>query len=334
MSPRNHIRRSMLLAALMAGTVAAPLGHAQSGPDISGYPERPITLVVPYPAGGVADMFARSMAAELGKRLGQTVVVNNRAGANGNIGSAFAAKQPADGYTLLLGSISTLAVNPHMYSDMGYDPIGDLQPITLTHQMPNVLIVGSGTPYKSVADVVQAAKGQPGRIPFGSAGNGNSMHLAGEMFQKQSGIELMHVPYKGAPPALTDVVGGTLPMMFINLPSVIGYADSEKIRVLAVTDDKRSAMLPDVPTFAEAGVPGVVFNVWNGILARRGTPQAIVGKLNQEMVAILNMPEFRASLEKQGYEVLSSTPEEFETLLKDDTAAMGKLVRDAGIKMN
>lgn len=334
MNADNRIRRSLVLAALLSGIATAPYIHAQSGSSAAGYPEKPLTLVVPYPAGGVADMFARSMAVELGKRLGQTVVVNNRAGANGNIGSAYAAKQPADGYTLLLGSTSTLAVNPHLYSDMGYDPIKDLQPITLTHQMPNVLIVGKGTPYKSVADVVDAAKGQSGQIPFGSAGNGNSMHLAGLVFQKQAGIELMHVPYKGAPPALTDVVGGTLPMMFINLPAVVGYAESDKIRVLAVTDDKRAPMLENVPTFAEAGVPGVISIVWNGILVRKGTPQPIVEKLNAEMVAILNTPEFRQSLESQGYEVLSSTPEEFTALLKKDTAAMGKLTREAGIKMD
>src|SRR5690606_2181109 len=256
MAFKRNRRRNILLAVLLAGMANVPFVYAQSAAE---YPTRPVTLVVPYPPGGVADMFARSMADELGKRLNQAVVVSNRAGANGNIGSAFAAKQPADGYTLLLGSISTLAVNPHMYSDMGYDPIKDLQPITLTHQMPNVLIVGSKTPYKTVADVIQAAKEKPGEIPFGSAGNGNSMHLAGEIFQKQSDIKLMHVPYKGAAPALTDVVGGTLPMMFINVPSVVSYVDSDRIRVLAVTDKKRAPMLPNVPTFAEAGVSDVTF---------------------------------------------------------------------------
>lgn len=334
MNQRTRICRSLAVAIFLAGTVLSVQGYAQTDAKTAAYPEKPVSLVVPYPAGGVADQFARSMASELGKRLGQPVVVNNRAGANGNIGSAYAAKQSADGYTMLLGSISTLAVNPNLYADMGYDPVTDLQPITLTHQMPNVLIVGADTPYKSVADVVAAAKSKPGEIPFGSAGNGNSMHLAGVMFQKQSGTTLMHVPYKGAPPALTDVMGGTLPMMFINLPGVVSHTKSGKIRILAVTDTKRSSMLPDVPTFEEAGIPGVLFNVWNGILVPHGTPDAIVEKLNHEMVGILQDPSFRKMLENQGYEVLSSTPQEFAQLLKKDTAAMGDLVKSAGLKID
>ncbi|PJX28360.1 MFS transporter [Advenella sp. S44] len=315
---------------LLVGMIFFSPGYAQADK----YPDKPITFVVPYPAGGVADQFARSMASELGKRLGQSVVVSNRAGANGNIGSAYAAKQPADGYTLLLGSTSTLAVNPHMYKDMGYDPIKDLQPVTLTHQMPNVLIVGAGTPYKRVEDVIKAAKREPGRIPFGSAGNGNSMHLAGELFQKQSGTKLMHVPYKGAPPALTDVMGGSLPMMFINLPAVVGYADSDKIRILAITAPARAKVLPNVPTFEQAGVSGVISSVWNGILVRSGTPDEIVKKLNENIVAILQSEAFRQPLESQGYEVLSSTPQEFADLLRKDTEVMGQQVRDAGVHID
>jgi len=330
MNPSNPVRRRYAIAALLAGMTFFSSVYAQADQ----YPDKPITFVVPYPPGGVADQFARSMASELGKRLGQSVVVSNRAGANGNIGSAYAAKQPADGYTLLLGSTSTLAVNPHLYKDMGYDPIKDLQPVTLTHQMPNVLIVGAGTPYKSVQDVIKAAKAQPGRIPFGSAGNGNSMHLAGELFQKQSGTKLMHVPYKGAPPALTDVIGGSLPTMFINLPAVVSYAHSDKLRILAVAAPQRSKVLPDVPTFEQAGVPGVISSVWNGILVRSGTPEAIVNKLNQNIVAILQSESFRQPLESQGYEVLSSTPQEFADLLQKDTKAMGEQVRDAGIHID
>ncbi|AHG62274.1 Bug family tripartite tricarboxylate transporter substrate binding protein [Advenella mimigardefordensis] len=330
MNPSKAVRRSYVVAVLLAGMTLFSSAYAQG----DRYPDKPVTFVVPYPAGGVADQFARSMATELGKRLGQSVVVSNRAGANGNIGSAYVAKQPADGYTLLLGSTSTLAVNPHLYKDMGYDPIKDLQPVTLTHQMPNVLIVGAGTPYKNVKDVIKAAKAEPGRIPFGSAGNGNSMHLAGELFQKQSGIKLMHVPYKGAPPALTDVIGGALPTMFINLPAVVSYAHSDKLRILTVAAAQRSKVLPDVPTFEQAGVPGVISSVWNGILVRSGTPDVIVNKLNQNIVSILQAETFRQPLESQGYEVLSSTPQEFADLLQKDTNAMGEQVRDAGIHID
>ncbi|MEJ8824541.1 tripartite tricarboxylate transporter substrate binding protein [Variovorax humicola] len=299
------------------------------------FPNRPLTLVVPYPAGGVADAIARPLAQALGQRLGQPVVIDNRAGANGNIGSAWVARQqPADGYTILLGSTSTLAVNPHLYKAMGYDPVKDLQPLTLTHQMPNVLVVGPTTPYRSAADVIAAAKATPGRLAFGSAGNGNSMHLAGVQFQEKSGTKLMHVPYKGGAPALNDVLAGQIPMMFHNLPAVVSLQRGGKVRVLAVADTKRSPVLPDVPTMAEAGVPGVVSIVWNGLLVRRGTPAPIVERLNTELRAVLASPEFRKPLEAQGYEILSSTPAEFESLLIRDLAAMGETIKRADIQLD
>jgi tripartite-type tricarboxylate transporter receptor subunit TctC len=323
-----HITHRLALA--LAIGAAASAGQAQGS-----YPERPLTLVVPYPAGGVADTIARPLAQELGKRLGQPVVIDNRAGANGNIGSAFVARQqPADGYTILLGSTSTLAVNPHLYKSTGYDPARDLQPLTLTHQMPNVLVVGAGTPYKSVAEVVAAAKAQPGKLVYGSAGNGNTMHLAGVVFQEKTGSQLLHVPYKGGPPALNDVLGGQIPMMFHNLPAVVSFRQAGKVRVLAVADTKRSPVLPDVPTMAEAGAPGVVSIVWNGLLVRQGTPPAVVQRLNTELRAILESPAFRKPLEAQGYEVLSSTPAEFETLLRKDLAAMATTVQQADIRLD
>ncbi|RCW70378.1 Bug family tripartite tricarboxylate transporter substrate binding protein [Pseudorhodoferax soli] len=323
-----HITHRLALALAICASASA--GNAETP-----YPERALTLVVPYPAGGVADTIARPLAQELGKRLGQPVVIDNRAGANGNIGSAFVARQqPADGYTILLGSTSTLAVNPHLYKSMGYDPVKDLQPLTLTHQMPNVLVVGAGTPYKSVAEVVAAAKAQPGRLVYGSAGNGNSMHLAGVVFQEKTGTQLLHVPYKGGPPALNDVLGGQIPMMFHNLPAVVSFRQAGKVRVLAVAYTKRSPVLPDVPTMAEAGAPGVVSIVWNGLLVRQGTPPAVVQRLNTELRAILESPNFRRPLEAQGYEVLSSTPAEFETLLRKDLAAMATTVKQADIRLD
>ena len=323
-----HMTHRLVLA--LAIGAAASASQAQAS-----YPERPLTLVVPYPAGGVADTIARPLAQELGKRLGQPVVIDNRAGANGNIGSTFVARQqPADGYTILLGSTSTLAVNPHLYKSMGYDPVKDLQPLTLTHQMPNVLVVGAGTPYKSVAEVVAAAKAQPGRLVYGSAGNGNSMHLAGVVFQEKTGTQLLHVPYKGGPPALNDVLGGQIPMMFHNLPAVVSFRQAGKVRVLAVADTKRSPVLPDVPTMAEAGAPGVVSIVWNGLLVLQGTPPAVVQRLNTELRAILESPDFRRPLEAQGYEVLSSTPADFATLLRKDLAAMATNVKQADIRLD
>lgn len=317
------------LAAALLVTGATLTAQAQS------FPERPLTLVVPYPAGGVADTIARPLAVALGQRLGQPVVIDNRAGANGNIGSAYVAKQqPADGYTILLGSTSTLAINPHIYRSLGYDTVKDLQPLTLTHQMPNVLVVGAGTPYQSVADLVAAAKAAPGKLVYGSAGNGNTMHLAGVVFQDKTGTQLLHVPYKGGPPALNDVLAGQIPMMFHNLPAVVSFRASGKVRVLAVADSKRSSVMPDVPTMDEAGAKGVRSNVWNGLLVRRGTPPAVVQRLNIALREVLATPEFRKPLEQQGYEILSSTPAEFETLLNKELAAMAGTVKQANIQLD
>lgn len=330
---RRNATGLLLAGAALSATLSAISFSALA--QAGSYPDRPVTLVVPYPAGGVADGFARSLANALRDRLGQNVIIDNRAGANGNIGSTYVAKQAAaDGYTLLLGSTSTLAVNPHLYKSTGYDVLNDLQPITLTHQMPNVLVVNAATPFKTVADVVAAAKAKPGEISYGSAGNGNSMHLTGVMFENQSGVKMAHVPYKGGPPAMNDVLAGQIPMMFHNLPAVISLEQAGKVRVLAVADKKRSPLLPNVPTFAEAGVKGVEFVVWNGILARKGTPAAIIDRLNKEMVAVLKTPEFRKPLEEQGYEVLTSTPQGFEQLLKKDLAAMSTVVKQAGVKLD
>lgn len=315
--------------AVLVSLTAASAVSAQTA-----YPVRPVTLVVPYPAGGVADTIARPLAMELGNRLGQPVVIDNRAGANGNIGSLFVARQPADGYTILLGSTSTLAVNPHIYPSIGYDPIKDLQPITLTHQMPNVLVVGAKAPYQNVAEVVAAAKADPGALVYGSAGNGNSMHLAGVAFQEKTGTRLMHVPYRGGPPALNDVLAGTIPMMFHNLPAVVSHRKAGSVRVLAVADSKRSPVMPDVPTMDEAGATGVYSGVWNGLLLPQGASPEVVARLNKELRSILESEAFKAPFESIGYEVISSTPEQFQALLIKDSAAMAETVKKAAIELD
>ncbi|MCB2008101.1 MAG: tripartite tricarboxylate transporter substrate binding protein [Rhodoferax sp.] len=325
-------RRQLLAAIACAATLAPTLPAWAQG--IGSYPDKPLTLIVPYPPGGAADQFMRPFAQALSQRIGQNVIVDNRPGANGNIGSVHAAKQlPADGYTLLLGTTSTLAINPHLYASMGYDPLSDLQPVTLTHQMPNVLLVNPNTPYRNVADVIGAAKSKPGSLAYGSAGNGNTMHLAGELFQSRSGARLMHVPYKGGAPALNDVMAGQIPMMFNNLPAVVQVHKAGKIRVLALATAKRSPLLPDVPTMAEAGLQQADSVVWNGVLMRKGTPAAIVDYLNREMRAVLESPAFRAPIEAQGFDVLSSTPKEFEAVLQRDHALMGELIKQNNIKI-
>lgn len=310
------------------------LGAGRSALAQGSYPDKALTFIVPYPAGGAADQFARPFAQALNERLHQAVIIENRPGANGNIGSAYAAKRlPADGYTLLLGSTSTLAINPHIYPSMGYSPLDDLQPVTLTHRMPNVLVVGAQTPYRTVADLVAAAKQRPGKLEYGSAGIGNTMHMAAELFQLRAGIRLLHIPYKGGPEALNDLLGGRVPMMFHNLPAIVALVNSGKLRALAIADDKPSPLLPGVPTMAQAGIADATSVVWNGILVRRGTSMEIVDRLSRDMGAVLADPGFRGNLTAQGYEILSSTPAEFDALLRKDYAAMGELVKRANIRM-
>ncbi|MBL8310489.1 MAG: tripartite tricarboxylate transporter substrate binding protein [Burkholderiales bacterium] len=308
---------------------------AASDAQPAGYPARSVTYVVPYPAGGAADVFARSLAAELGKRLGQPVIVENRAGANGNVGSAFVARSaPADGYTLLLGSLSTLAINPHIYSSMGYDPLKDLQPVSLTHQMANVLVVNPATQYKTVAELIAAAKARPGALSYASAGNGNTMHIAAEQFKAQSGIDIAHIPYKGGPPALNDVLGGQVPMMFNNLPAIVELVNAGKLRALAVGDARRARQLPQVPTMEEAGLKGYSSIVWNGVLVRAGMPPDVVQYLAKQIAAALESPALRKPLEDQGFEVLSSTPEKFAALIRSEHAAMAPVVKASGAKLD
>lgn len=320
------------LAAAITGMYMVITAGAVQAAD---YPDRPITIVVPQPAGGAADAVARPFGQALSQRLGQPVIIENRAGANGNIAAAYVAhNQPADGYTIFFASISTLAVNPHLYKSSGFDPLKDFQPITLTNQTPNVLVVGAQTPYRSVADVIAAAKAKPGSLNFGSAGNGNTMHLTGVQFEAQTGTQLTHVPYKGGPAALNDVIAGQIPMMFHNLSAVLAFEKAGKVRILAVADTKRSPLLPNVPTMAEAGAKGVVQIAWSGMLVRSGTPQPIVDRLSREMVAILKSPEFRKAQEEQGTEVLSSTPQEFSARLKADYATMGQVIKTGNVSID
>ncbi len=323
---RSASRRLALLAlALASAAAAAPaLGQAD-------YPSRPLTYVVPFPAAGTADIFARQFAAELAKRLGQPVVVDNRAGANGNLGSAHVVNAPADGYTLLLGTVSTVAINPHIYGkNMPYDPLKDLQAVSGTHSIPNVLVVNTATPYKSVQDLIAAAKAKPGALAYASAGNGNSMHLAGEQFRVQAGIDLLHVPYKGGPPALNDVLAGQVPMMFNNLPAVLPLIRNGKLRALAVATPQRSRLLPEIPTMEEAGLKGYVSTVWNGIFVKAGTPRPIVDRLNREIVAILQSPAMRQSLEEQGFDVIPSSPEQFTAFVRAETPRWADVVKRSG----
>jgi tripartite-type tricarboxylate transporter receptor subunit TctC len=295
------------------------------------WPTKPITYIVPFPPGGTTDILARAIAQKLGPALGTTIVVENKPGAGGNIGSDFVAKAKPDGYTILGGTISSHAINPSIYKTMPYDAAKSFQPITLIGTNANVLVVGADSPFKTVQDVIAASKAKPGSISFASAGNGTSQHLSGELFKSLAGIQMEHVPYKGSGPAIQDVMAGHVPLMFDTTVVAAPHIQSGKVRALAVTSAKRVKSLPNVPTMAEAGVKGYELISWQGIFAPAGTPKDVVQRLNSEIVKILKLPEMRERLEALGLEPAGNTPEEFAAFQKAEIAKWAKVVKDAKI---
>jgi tripartite-type tricarboxylate transporter receptor subunit TctC len=315
---------SILIAAC---AVAAGSSFAQG----TTWPQKPITYIVPFPPGGTTDILARTIALKLGPALGTTIVVENKPGAGGNIGSDFVAKAKPDGYTILGGTISSHAINPSIYKTMPYDALKSFQPITLIGTNANVLVVSAGSPFKSVQDVIAAAKAKPGTISFASAGNGTSQHLSGELFKSLAGIQMEHVPYKGSGPAIQDVMAGHVPMMFDTTVVAAPHIQSGKLRALAVTSAKRVKSLPNVPTMVEAGVPGYDLVSWQGVFAPAGTPKDVVQRLNAELVKILKQPDVRERFESLGLEPVGNTPEEFAAFQKAEVAKWAKVVKDAKI---
>ncbi|SAI56364.1 putattive exported protein [Bordetella ansorpii] len=322
-------------AAFVAGACLTLPAHAQ---DARGYPERDVRLLVPFPAGGTADIAARVVAAELGKAWGKAVVVDNKAGAGGNVGTAEAARAKADGYTLLMGTVSTHAINPSVYSQLPYDPVKDFAPVTLVIPVPNILELNPAFADKhgirSVADLIAYLKANPGKVNMASTGNGTSTHLSGELFQAMTGTKMTHVPYKGSSPALTDVMAGSADLIFDNLPSSMGFLKAGKLRPLAVTTTARSAALPDVPTMAEAGVKGYEASSWFGLLAPAGTPPAIVDKIQRDVARALQQDSVKQQLRAQGAEPSGITPAEFKTFMAKETGKWAQVVRQSGAKVD
>jgi tripartite-type tricarboxylate transporter receptor subunit TctC len=314
-----------LLAAACAVTAGATVAQGTT------WPQKPVTYIVPFPPGGTTDILARTIALKLGPALGTTIVVENKPGAGGNIGSDFVAKAKPDGHTILGGTISSHAINPSIYKTMPYDALKSFQPITLIGTNANVLVVSAGSPFKSVPDVIAAAKAKPGTISFASAGNGTSQHLSGELFKSLAGIQMEHVPYKGSGPAIQDVMAGHVPMMFDTTVVAAPHIQSGKLRALAVTSAKRVKSLPNVPTMVEAGVPGYDLVSWQGIFAPAGTPKDVVQRLNAELVKILKQPDVRERFESLGLEPVGNTPEEFAAFQKAEVAKWAKVVKDAKI---
>ena len=298
------------------------------------YPNHPIRLVVPFPAGGTTDILARDAAPKLTEALGQSVVVDNRPGAGGNIGADLVAKSQPDGYTLLMGTVGTHAINPSLYAKMPYDHIKDFVPVVLVAGVPNVLVVNPSLPVNSVADLIKLAKSKPGSINFASSGNGTSIHLSGELFKTMAGVDMMHVPYKGSAPALTDLIGGQVQVMFDNLPSSLPQIKAGKLRAIAVTSLKRSPALPDVPTINESGLPGFEASSWFGVLAPAGTPPGVVARINAEINKWLQSPEGKEQLLAQGAQAAGGTPEQFAAHIRAETDKWAKVVKASGAKVD
>jgi tripartite-type tricarboxylate transporter receptor subunit TctC len=316
-----------LLLALAAGTVASS-AFAQA------WPAKPIRIVVPFPPGGGTDTIARETSQKVAAATGWTLVIDNKPGAGGNLGVDAVAKAPADGYTLVLGQTSNLAINPTLYPKMPYDSQKDLAPIVVLASAPLVMVTGAGTPYKTLADAVNAAKAKPGSLNFASPGNGTVAHLTSEMFQKAAGIDTQHVPYKGAAQALTDVISGTVELYMSTVPTLIGQIKNGKLRPLAVTSAKRVDDLPNVPTINESGYKGFDAVSWFGLLTPAGTPKDVIAKLNTEFNRALQNPELRKKLGDEGADPVGGTPEQFATLIKDEIPRWGKVVKESGAKVD
>jgi tripartite-type tricarboxylate transporter receptor subunit TctC len=296
------------------------------------WPSKPITYVVPFAPGGNTDTLARIIGPKLSTAVGQPVVVENKPGAGGNIGSDFVSKAKPDGYTILGGTISSHAINASMYPNMPYDPIKNFEPITVLGQAPLILVVPVDSPYKTVKDLLDAAKAKPGSLSFASAGNGTSPHLAGELLKSTAKIQATHVPYKGSGPAVTDLLAGHVQFMFDTALIVGGHIKAGKLRPLAVTSSKRTSLFPDVPTLAEAGVPGYEIGSWQAVYAPAGTPKPIVDRLNAEIVKALKSPDVAERFAGLGMEPVANTPAQMAEFNKAEVAKWAKIVKEANIK--
>jgi tripartite-type tricarboxylate transporter receptor subunit TctC len=319
-----------LLAAVTAAFTLVPLAQAQ-GPA---WPRGPVTLVVPFPAGGPTDAMARQLAQKLGERLGQQVVVDNKGGAGGGIAAEAVAKAAPDGQTLFFGTTGTMAINPSLYSKLRYDPVKDFAPVSLMATTMNVLVVNPEVPAKNLGELIRLAKAKPNTLSFGSAGNGSSNHLSGELFRTSAGLQITHVPYKGSAPALVDLLGGRLTMMFDTIAQQTGNIAAGKVRALAVTGPKRSPLLPDVPTAQEAGLKDYDVTIWYGVLAPAGTPAPVIDRLSREIGAVMSTDEMKKRMQADGAEARPNSPAEFAALIRHDMAKWGPVVKASGATLD
>jgi len=301
--------------------------HAQAN-----YPNRPIQFVVTVPPGGAADNIARVIAAKLGDALGQSIVINNRGGAGGTTAAAQVAKSDPDGYTLLLNTIATHGIGPHIYANLPYDPVKDFEPVILIAKLPLIMAINADVPARSVEDVIALAKAKPGELTFSSSGSGGAPHLAGELFKNLTQTQIQHVPYRGSGPAVIDLIGGRITMMFDATPSLWPHIQSGKLRPLAAASPQRHRLLPEIPAFAELGYPRMDIALWYGVVVPGGTSATIVQRLNAELAKILKMPDVRKSLSDQGADLQGGSTEDFATFMREESARWSSVVKQAGIK--
>ena len=314
--------------AVAAAALAPALGAAQS------YPDRPIRVIVPVPAGGTPDVVARMVQPGLSNLLGQQLVIDNRGGAGGLIGAELAAKAVPDGYTLFFSSPGSLTILPHLQKQVAYDTLRDFAPISLVAIGPFLLITHPSLPVKTVKELLALAKSEPGKLNYASAGNGAANHLAMELFKSMAGINITHLPYKGAPQAVTDLIGGSVNLMFNSIPPVLQHIKSGRLKLLGVSSSKRSPQLPDVPTVSEAGVPGYESITWFGLLAPAKTPKSIVARLNEIVAKVVRAPEMKSQLEIQGYDPVGSSAAEFSAFIRAESEKYAKVVKVSGAKVD
>lgn len=316
-----------LALALVAALVCASVAHAQA------WPSKPIRYIVPFPPGGATDILARSMADKLGPALGQPVLVENRAGAAGNLGTELVARAAPDGYTMLMVTVAQ-SISQTLYAKLGYNLLRDLAPVILVARVPNVMEVHPSVPAHTVKEFIDYAKANPGKINFASSGSGTSIHMSGELFKLLTGVDMVHVPYKGSALALTDLIGGQVSVMFDNLPPSMPHIKSGKLRALAVTTTTRYPALPDLPTMVEAGVPGYESSSWFGIMVPAGTPKEVVARLNAEAQRIMALPDVRGRFDQQGAIASPGTPEDFDKFIRAEIEKWGKVVKASGAKVD
>ena len=328
-SVQNFSRRTGLKALAAAALTVAGMGSAMA----DAYPNKAITMIVPFSAGGTTDILARIVGQALGQELGETIIIENKPGAGGNIGAQQASRAKADGYPLFMGTVGTHAINQSLYKTLPYDPINSFAPLSRVANVPNLLVAHPSRPYKTVQEMITYAKAHPGDVTYGSPGSGASPHVSGALFQSMTGAEITHIPYKGSAPAISDLLGNQIAVMFDNMPSAIQHVRSGKLRPIAVTSAQRSPELPDVPTIAEAGVPGYEAMSWFGLWTVAGTPQPILDKLHASLSKVLKDPAVVKKIGDQGGSITIDTPAQFEAFIRGEAAKWGKVVKESGAEV-